>query len=126
MTIRIMPLAIKHTAKTTGKAVRLAGCLGIMFFRQYRIIQVCGLRSKIFRQVVQINQGKADALPRFFGQADGIICKQAVRLEWCGVASIKSALLFQRFKAKLLLHENHQRNADHNRENSAIKNHGGK
>ena len=23
--------------------------------RQYRIIQVCGLRSKIFRQVVQIN-----------------------------------------------------------------------
>ena len=53
---------------------------------QYRIIQVCGLRSKIFRQVVQINQGKADALPRFFGQADGIIFKQAVRLELCGVA----------------------------------------
>ncbi|MED9970579.1 MAG: hypothetical protein UFA98_11365, partial [Ruminococcus sp.] len=45
-----------------------------------------GLRSKIFRQVVQINQGKADALPRFFGQADGIIFKQAVRLELCGVA----------------------------------------
>ena len=57
-------------------------------FRQYRIIQVCGLRSKIFRQVVQINQGKADALPRFFGQADGIIFKQAVRLELCGVAFI--------------------------------------
>ena len=54
--------------------------------RQHRIIQVCGLRSKIFRQVVQINQGKADALPRFFGQADGIIFKQAVRLELCGVA----------------------------------------
>ena len=53
---------------------------------QYRIIQVCGLRSKIFRQVVPINQGKADALPRFFGQADGIIFKQAVRLELCGVA----------------------------------------
>ncbi len=35
-----------------------------MKLRQYRIIQVCGLRSKIFRQVVQINQGKADALPR--------------------------------------------------------------
>ncbi len=47
---------------------------------------MCGLRSKIFRQVVQINQGKADALPRFFGQADGIIFKQAVRLELCGVA----------------------------------------
>ncbi len=56
--------------------------------RQYRIIQVCGLRSKIFRQVVQINQDKADALPRFFGQADGIIFKQAVRLELCGVALI--------------------------------------
>ena len=54
--------------------------------RQYRIIQVYGLRSKIFRQVVQINQGKAVALPRFFGQADGIIFKQAVRLELCGVA----------------------------------------
>ncbi len=52
------------------------------------IIQVCGLRSKIFRQVVQINQGKADALPRFFGQGDGIIFKQAVRLELCGVALI--------------------------------------
>ena len=39
--------------------------------RQYRIIQVCGLRSKIFRQVVKINRGKAVALPRFFGQADG-------------------------------------------------------
>ena len=57
-----------------------------MKLRQNRIIQVCGLRSKIFRQVVQINQGKADALPRFFGQADGIIFKQAVRLELCGVA----------------------------------------
>ena len=44
------------------------------------------MRSKIFRQVVQINQGKADALPRFFGQADGIIFKQAARLELCGVA----------------------------------------
>ena len=44
------------------------------------------MRSKIFRQVVQINQGKADALPRFFGQADGIIFKQAVRIELCGVA----------------------------------------
>ncbi|MED9969083.1 MAG: hypothetical protein UFA98_03605, partial [Ruminococcus sp.] len=49
---------------------------------------VCGLRSKIFRQVVQINQGKADALPRFFWQADGIRFKQAVRLDLCGVALI--------------------------------------
>ncbi|MED9970371.1 MAG: hypothetical protein UFA98_10245, partial [Ruminococcus sp.] len=53
---------------------------------QYRIIQVCGLRSKIFRQIIQINRGKAVALPRFFGQADGIIFKQAVRFELCGVA----------------------------------------
>ncbi len=50
--------------------------------RQYRIIQVCGLRSKIFRQIVQINRGKAVALPK----ADGIIFKQAVRFELCGVA----------------------------------------
>ena len=57
-----------------------------VLLRQYRIIQVCGLRSKIFRQVVQINRGKAVALPRFFGQADGIRFKQAVRLELCGVA----------------------------------------
>jgi len=56
--------------------------------RQYRIIQVCGLRRKIFRQVVQINRGKAVALPRFFGQADGTRFKQAVRLELCGVALI--------------------------------------
>ena len=59
-----------------------------MLFRQYRTIQVCGLRSQIFRQVGQINRGKAVALPRFFGQADGIICKQAVRFVLCGVAFI--------------------------------------
>jgi hypothetical protein len=59
---------------------------GERVFRQYRIIQVSGLRSKIFRQVVQINRGKAVALPRFFGQADGIIFKQAVHFELCGVA----------------------------------------
>ena len=47
---------------------------------------MCGLRSEIFRQVVQINRGKAVALPRFFGQADGTRFKQAVRLELCGVA----------------------------------------
>ena len=34
---------------------------------------------------------KDDALPRFFGQADGIIFKQAVRLELCGIALIFSA-----------------------------------
>ena len=52
------------------------------------------MRSKIFRQVVQINQGKADALPRFFGQADGVICKQAVRLALCGVALSLRALFY--------------------------------
>jgi len=63
------------------------------------------LRSKIFRQVVQINQGKADALPRFFGQADGIVFKQAVRLELCGVAynyNNKSMRYCPRKTAKLL------------------------
>ena len=57
-----------------------------------------GLRSKIFRQVEQINRGKADALPRFFGQADGIIFKQAVRLDLCGVALAK--LPFRPSKAR--------------------------
>ncbi len=36
----------------------------------------------------QQNRGKAVALPRFFGQADGIRFKQAGRLELCGVALI--------------------------------------
>ena len=56
--------------------------------RQYRIIQVCGLRSKIYCQGAQINLGKADALPRFLGQSDGIRFKQGVRRELCGVALI--------------------------------------
>ena len=40
--------------------------------RQYRIIQVCGLRSKIF------------------GQSDETIFKQGVRRELCGVALIRN------------------------------------
>ncbi len=39
-----------------------------------------------YNRIKAIHQGKADALPRFFGQADGIIFKQAVRIELCGVA----------------------------------------
>ncbi len=38
------------------------------------------------RFCIKAIRGKADALPRFFGQADGIIFKQAVRLDLCGVA----------------------------------------
>ena len=57
-------------------------------FRQYRIIQVCGLRSEIFRQLAQIISSHTDVWGLIFGQADGIISKQGVRLELCGVAFI--------------------------------------
>ncbi len=35
-----------------------------MDLAQYRIIQVCGLHSKLFLQSVQTNRDKADASPR--------------------------------------------------------------
>jgi hypothetical protein len=54
--------------------------------RQYRIIQVCGLRSKIFRQGVQIIGVHTDVWMPIFGQSDGIRFKQGVRRELCGVA----------------------------------------
>ena len=54
--------------------------------RQYRIIQVCGLRSQVFRQVGQIISAHTDVWVLIFGQADGTICKQGVRRELCGVA----------------------------------------
>ena len=58
------------------------------FYRQYRIIQVCGLRSQVFRQVGQIISAHTDVWVLIFGQADGTICKQGVRRELCGVAYI--------------------------------------
>ena len=54
--------------------------------RQYRIIPVRGLRSQIFRQNVQIISVHTDVWILIFGQSDGIICKQGVRRELCGVA----------------------------------------
>ena len=56
------------------------------YLRQYRIIQVCGLRSQVFRQVGQIISAHTDVWVLIFGQADGTICKQGVRRELCGVA----------------------------------------
>ncbi len=53
---------------------------------QYRIIQVCGLHSQIFCQDVQIISSHTDVWGLIFGQPDGIICKQGVRRELCGVA----------------------------------------
>ena len=64
----------------------------ILFFkvilRQYRIILVRGLRSQIFRQNVQIISVHTDVWILIFGQSDGIICKQGVHHELCGVAFI--------------------------------------
>ena len=45
-----------------------------------------GLRSQIFRQNVQIISVHTDVWILIFGQSDGIICKQGVRHELCGIA----------------------------------------
>jgi len=58
---------------------------------------VCGLRSKIFRQLVQIISAHTDVLVLIFGQDDGIMFKQGVRRELCGVAFI---YFFTNFLAK--------------------------
>ena len=63
------------------------------FLRQYRIIQVCGLRSKIFRQSVQIISTHTDVWVLIFGQSDETIFKQGVRRELCGVALITLDIL---------------------------------
>ena len=57
-----------------------------MNLRQYRTIQVCGLRSKIFRQTAQIIGRHTDVWVPIFGQSDGIKFKQGVRRELCGIA----------------------------------------
>ena len=46
------------------------------------------MRSKILRQVVQKIEVRLTPCRDFFGQADGIIFKQGVRHELCGVAFI--------------------------------------
>ena len=49
---------------------------------------MCGLRSKIFRQVVQKFCRLADASQGIFVQHDGNSFKQGVHLNLCGVALI--------------------------------------
>ena len=55
---------------------------------QYRAIPVCGLRSKIFRQVVQKGRRLAFASQGIFVQHDGNRFEQGVRRELCGVACL--------------------------------------
>ena len=55
-------------------------------FRQHRTIGVCGLRSKIFRQVVQKDRRLADASQELFVQHDGNRFEQGVRCDLCGAA----------------------------------------
>ena len=57
-----------------------------MKLRQHRTIWMCGLRSKIFRQSAQIIGVHTDVWMPIFGQSDGIIFKQGVHRELCGVA----------------------------------------
>ena len=45
-----------------------------------------GLRSQIFRQSAQIISVHTDVWMQIFGLSGGIICKQGVRHELCGVA----------------------------------------
>ncbi|MBQ7473487.1 MAG: hypothetical protein IJS79_03965, partial [Oscillospiraceae bacterium] len=52
-----------------------------LFLRQYCTIPVCGLRSKIFRQVVQKDRRLADASQEIFVQHDGIRFEQGVHRE---------------------------------------------
>ena len=54
--------------------------------RQHRIIQVCVLRSKIFRQGVQIISRHTDVWVPIFGQPDGTRFQQDACRELCGVA----------------------------------------
>ena len=56
--------------------------------RQHRTIGVCGLRSKIFRQVVQKDRRLALASQEIFVQHDGNRFEQGVRRELCGIALI--------------------------------------
>ena len=59
-----------------------------LILRQHRTIRVCGLRSQIFRQNAQIISSHTDVWELIFGQSDGIICKQGVHRELCGIALI--------------------------------------
>jgi hypothetical protein len=50
---------------------------------------MCGLQSKIFRQVVQKDRRLADASQELVVQHDGIRFEQGVRRDLCGVALIE-------------------------------------
>ena len=54
--------------------------------RQHRTIQVCGLRSRFFRQMVQIFRRQPVGCQEKDVQYDGIKIKQDVRRNLCGVA----------------------------------------
>ncbi len=62
--------------------------------RQHRTIQVCGLRSKIFRQSVQIIGRHTDVWVPIFGQSDGTRFKQGVHRVLCGGALRLSVIAF--------------------------------
>lgn len=70
--------------------------------RQYRIIQMCGLRSQKSRQMAQKFAGHPDGWSRIFGTYDEHLCKQGVRRELCGVAII----IFVPFSENQHKHEN--------------------
>ena len=73
--------------------------------RQHRIIQVCGLRSKIFRQSVQIISMHTDVWMLIFGQSVGIIFKQGVHRELCGVALIIFKMIYINLRPAVLLNK---------------------
>ena len=60
--------------------------------RQYRTIQVCGLRRQFFRQIGRNFRRNPAGFQENFGQYGGNKCKQGVRRELCGVALIPIGL----------------------------------
>ena len=58
----------------------------VFILRQHRIIPVRRLRRPIFRQAAQKAQGILRVLPSIFVLYDGILGKQDVCRELCGVA----------------------------------------
>ena len=68
---------------------------------------MCGLRSQIFRQIVQILCSQPDGLQVKFVRNDGNRCKQGVRRELCGARlNDYSILSFICLSAEILSAEN--------------------
>ena len=59
-----------------------------IYLRQHRTIRVCGLRSRFFRQIVQIFRGQPDGCQGKAVQDDGTKIKQDVHSYLCGAALI--------------------------------------